>query len=378
MKKAVREICILLLCLFVFSGCGAKQQSSEQGDVSELKPPAFKEDASEDVLDGMEKQNEVMSTSFPDHYYYSGEKLDIDVELDYENISFKKAVIELAEYDFVELADSLIPADEAEMIGDNTHYIEASKKDDASCGYSYSKTYFGYSTYAYYKIGKSVRMSEADDAYGYYNLTKYSDKRDFSFGSEKECEDAVRKLLKKTGVSTENLVPNVYYLDHKIMAEEERYYSDNDEFVYENRFEWTEDDDTYLFFFHQKYCGLDVLPSYRQSGVDADEQACPVIAAYGKSGLVFLKIEMPVIKSGNGCYVLKDFEDVAETLKKRYEYPIDDCTYSISKAKLICDTDENYNARPVWAFVIKECFKDGRISVYTVKVDAVTGDLWYR
>ena len=378
-----RKKLVIIFLATVLCGCGENNKSfqteiipdknTDSGSTGSSELFTYEISAEED-----DKDNEIRKYSFPESYTYEGEQLLIDIKLNVKDVYFRKAVMDgYEEFDSKKLCSFLLEGNEKEMpeLENNVYYID---KDDPERICFLDNEMVNYTDGSVTKTYKSVYASESGETEGYYNLLTYKDPKTFSFGDAAESEEKLFSLLEDYGISTDDLFVNVYYLDHKTLSNEEKYFDvDTGVQVHENKKNWDEGDDMYLFYFHQYYCGLDVLPSFRQNGIDASEDKCPIIAYCGRKGIDGLYIKKPVLREETGYYEFKDFEDIAEALKERYEYPIDDYTYEIYRAKLICDIDENKELRPVWNFYAIATNKAGTRSEWTIKVDAVSGRLWY-
>ena len=84
-------------------------------------------------------------------------------------------------------------------------------------------------------------MSESKNQWN-FNLPMYTEKKEFSFGSDREALDDIIRFLDKAGIHLgENYKVYTYYLDYETLKEQETYFDmDGNKLEVGNKWEWSE------------------------------------------------------------------------------------------------------------------------------------------
>ena len=222
---------------------------------------------------------------------------------------------------------------------------------------------------------------------GVDNTDLYREPKEFSFGTPEEAEKEIREALKAIGI--ENLQrTELFYLDHKIMAEAEKSEAVYDKMTKggseeaEYKEAWTEADDAYAMRFTVLQDGITTLPySFTRTVISNAETTIDVI--WNKDGIVHLYIMMPwlfeeeVETPTNLVTANEVLHIVQEKLGKSkppYERVVDD----ISMRYYYVQDKDRWLLRPCWMVMIlnKDKAYGGERPYFdhsTILIDAITG-----
>lgn len=324
-------------------------------------------------------------TTFPSEYTKSGEHINVSLEsVEPVEAYFIEGTAKLMDLDYAEIGRMLIPAEEigeentdakqilSEKMIDNTFYEKMFMWGKDSC------TYY---TYQGTQISNCVSAeSKASD----YNLAVYNEKKDFSFGKAEEILENLKTDIKEMGIEIDSSYDiHTYYLDHELLQQQEKHYDmDGNRLEDEYKTDWSEADDAYIFYFHQTYCDLMDYHSVDNQSVRADEDSAQIIVMCGRDGILFMQIKnMSIYQMGNEQLELMSFDEVIDLVVDYYDSILDDASYEITNAQLICDyaaLDGISNEKeivPVWAFHVEETNIEGVSVNYELRVNAQTGKI---
>ena len=343
----------------------------------------------------------------PGHYY---EKINDQVSIDTqvmgpsEGVTPKVYVANLPEMDIPVLETLLqkfgddvgeIRADEYE---DDSHTVIMSTKSGGYADFmvgSVSSDFPGWNMtynspeYVWYSnvlvnYGPVMRNEFADRD----NTHLYAEPKEFSFATPQEAEDKVRELLKSIGI--ENIQRSeIFYLDHKIMAEAEK--SDavyekmtkggSEEAVYKD--EWTEADDAYAMHFDVLQDGITTLP-YHFTRTTRSYASTTIDVIWNKDGIVHLYITKPWLFEQEvetpthlvtANEVLNIVQEKLLKSKPPYERIVDD----ISMRYYYVQDKDRWLLRPCWLVMIlnKDKPTGGEMVISdhsVILIDAITGE----
>ena len=216
-----------------------------------------------------------------------------------------------------------------------------------------------------------------------YNLDAYEEYKEFSFGTAEEACSDIIQTLNQIGIQVDDTWEiDTYYLDYETMSQEEIHRNIDWELVQEDyKTDWSEADNTYLFYFHPTYCGL---RDYHQTMFNcgpACNSAAQITAMYNKNGIIELSVEELYDYEAEKTEVkLMEFEDVVEPVIHRYENIISENTYELESAMLVTtfttaddDITTTRDLIPAWCFLIRETRGDGSSELIEIRIDASNG-----
>ncbi len=361
----IKKLGVMCACLAVFStGCGNKTEGDYyEGSVDETSV----EKTLFEIPDTLPSSDKVkfkdIKLNITEAYYISGTSEVYDIN--YKDIGYHFMTDE-------EMANcTYLDADKtngsAQRISNEGEY-ECSFMwgDGVGCTYTdVSVNYYDSSV---------VRYEDFDD----YNLDKYMEEKDFELIDK---DEAIKEIETAIGIDfDENWMIDIYYLDHEILAQEEKhvYMNENGEFIDDKSLykdEWTKEDDAYLFFIRQSYCSLPCF--YEINGPEGSFEAnnSPIMVFYNKNGIIRLKVMNLMNTSIDGRQQeLLTFDEVLRIVFEEYDLLLDDCTYEIYGADLFCKYSE-INIFPAWHFrVICHDTTNNTDLEHNVYIDATTGE----
>ena len=385
-----KNVQVLAFALCILTGCTACQNSNVEStqntdtEISSVQGDTEEDESGIVQITVEEPAGDWELLEVPDTYQYESEHLMIDMEIEApESVYFLKGTAEAVPFDGEAVGRYFMPEDE-----ENT--MEADENGGQIIGIigedGYRNKLFGWGTYAWdfnntnsmAYIGSCLFAEKRDPA---YNLECYSEKRTFAFATEEEALENVYRTLNEIGI---DLGPNchvdTYYLDHEIMQEQEQHYDvEGIDHPEEYKTDWSEADDTYLFYFHPTYSGLEDY-HYSPAGYEkAENSQAPVTVFYGTEGISYIWVwDLYSYRATDKQEELVPFETVMDTLKKRFENVEDGSYFRVVDAQLCCtfggdSADKVRDIIPVWAFWVEEDSADGWHSVYEIRVNALTG-----
>lgn len=332
-----------------------------------------------------DSMSHMQTYSFPKEYSAEGENVELDMVVEAPDPSyFIKGKATPQKLDYEGIGRELIPDEEAGEMDPGTQAI-VTKETVGDKGF-YKKLFMWggeggtYQTYQYSEIYGSLREDERDSA---YNLYKYAEEREFSFGTAGEGLDIVMEELKNLGIALEDPEVDTYYLDFETMKEEEEHYDiDGNKEVDKYKQDWTEQDNYYLYYIHQTYSGMRDYHKGDYGPNNAQKSNAQIAVIYGEPGIIYLNIaDLYSYESDGQEESLLEFNEIADLLLKHYDNLLDDSEYQVVSARLCCDFQRNEGItvereiRPVWAFSIVETQADGYITKYEIRIDAANGKM---
>lgn len=341
----------------------------------------------EDALQVIEEEKIVDSyerTAFPSTYQSSGENVTINIEhIEPSDAYFVEGTAQQMQFNYEEIGKLLIPEKELGIYEKEAkQMLSAAMVEDGAhekiC--MWGKEAFVYYTYQGTQMLNSIRSEKK--AGNVYNLSAYEKETVFTFGSADEALEETLDTLRQMGIEVdENYATDIYYLQHDILADQEEHLdmSGNPQ-KEEYKDDWSEADDAYLFYIHQNYCELEDYHKSNYDSVYAEDSSAQITVIYGNDGILYLKLQnFSVYERGNKPVELLPFEDIADAVMIYFENILDDASYEVMDAQLICDhkKSEVLSAKntlwPVWAFFVKESLPDGSVVYYELRADAVNG-----
>ncbi|MCI9632930.1 MAG: hypothetical protein HFH18_06755 [Ruminococcus sp.] len=203
--------------------------------------------------------------------------------------------------------------------------------------------------------------------------------RDFSFGTGDSCVTKIKELLEGINYPIEEFSFSWFSTSGKEYSIlEQRAYEDNVIGSKELKSGgWTEDNDAYEIYAWQIYENIPIFPQIMTTNMTRaveSYQRAPISAVYNKKGLLTLMAEAPYeFESTEEIAVFKSFSEIAKNLIKKYENLLDDCSYSVTRAKLAIrvyfDKKQQYQAEPVWYFEVY----DNELNMEIAMFNAITG-----
>lgn len=368
MKKRKYILVCMVITLMLLTGC--QNTTEKEGSLQIVE--------GEKIIDSYER------TIFPSTYQSAGENVTINIEhIEPSDAYFVEGTAQQMQFDYEEIGKLLIPENELGIYEEEAkQMLSAAMVEDGAyekiC--MWGKEAFVYYTYQGMQMLNSIRSEKK--AGNEYNLSAYEKETVFTFGSADEALEDTIDTLQQMGIEVdENYTMDIYYLQHDILADqEERLDMLGNPLEEEYKDDWSEADDAYLFYIHQNYCELEDYHKSKYDSVYAEDSSAQITVIYGKDGILYLKLQnLSVYEMGNEPVELLPFEDIAGAVTIYFENILDDASYEVMDALLICDykksevLSEKYTLWPVWAFFVKEALPDGSVVYYELRVDAVNG-----
>ena len=343
----------------------------------------------------------------PGHYYEKiNDQISIDTQImgPSEGVTPKVYVANLPEMD-IPIMETLLKA-----LGDDVGEIRADEYEDDSHTVIMSTKSGGYADLMTisidsnfpgwnmtYKTSEYVWYSNAYIDYGPVlrnevpevdNTELYTEPKEFSFATPQEAEEEVRELLKSIGI--ENIQRSeIFYLDHKIMAEAEK--SDaaydrmtkggSEEAVYKE--EWTEADDAYAMRFDLLQDGITTLP-YNFTRTTRTYANTTVDVIYNKNGIVRLYICMPwlfeeEVETPTHLVTANEVLNIAQEKLGKSKPPYERIVDDISMRYYYVQDKDRWLLRPCWLVMIlnKDKPTGGEMVISdhsVILIDAITGE----
>lgn len=354
---------ILLVLVFLLVGCQDKRKENEKNS-------------------SVVENTAIMS--FPSSYQIDGEHVQLNIEnIEPEEAYFIEGTAKPMELDYEKIGRMLMPDDGSNVIDKEQECILSKEMiDDIYYKemYFWGNNYFSYDTYHGDELLTSI---SSEKKVSDYNLPLYAEKKEFSFGSEKEAFEEINKFLQKAGIDLgDNYEMNTYYLDHETMKAQEVHYDvDGNREEDKYKTDWSEEDDAYLFYIHQTYCGLEDYHNPDFWKGQAEDSNAQITAIYGKDGIEYMVVQnMSIYSTGEKQEKLLDFATIANAVVTYFDNILDDASYEVTSAQLICDcgtpdADGKRGIVPVWAFYVIETAKDGIAVNYELRINALTGGI---
>ncbi|MBQ3512809.1 MAG: hypothetical protein IJA32_03265 [Lachnospiraceae bacterium] len=351
---------ILMVLVFLLTGC--QNQTSKE-------PKSIDEETA-------------LKTVFPESYHYTGEQVVINIEkIEPGEAYFINGTSTPMELDCIGIGRMFMPDDgtneinmeqkcilSKEMLGDA--YMEMFLWGENSFEYVSNKTL----KYAA-SFGESKRGCN-------YNLPLFLEKKEFSFGSDKEALEEIIKFLEEAGIHLEeNYKVYTCYLDYETLREQEAYYDmDGNKLDIGSKWEWSEADNAYLFYIHQAYCNLEDYKCGKKWKPKVEIYNAQIKVIYTSDGIAEMVVrDLSTYSMGSTKEQLLDFETIIQNIISHYEYILGNSLYEITSAQLICDvktpnSDMPGEIIPVWEFEVTEKTEGGLEMHYEQRFNAITGE----
>lgn len=174
----------------------------------------------------------------------------------------------------------------------------------------------------------------------------------------------IENVLHSLGVDNFRLSKS-YILDYKTLQENEKHIDKCGNINwngYKNA--WTEEDNCKYWVGIETWCGLPVFCASFSNEIS--EVWMPIQILYTKDGIEKLQILYHFnFENGTEKLKLRPFEEIADTLEKKYSKLLTDNKYIVTKAELFFWVDVNqedikFEMKPVWNFTLKEYKKDSK------------------
>lgn len=209
-----------------------------------------------------------------------------------------------------------------------------------------------------------------------YNADQYLTGEEFEFMGIDEAYRSIVEIGSGFDLDISGIY-NCYSLDYKKLKENE-YVTDNkgkeDKTKYKDK--WTEDDNGYFFAIHQIQQGCVV--QYPLAGIfkEVCDANAPVQVLYTQNGIGRLDIyELFTFRQSNELLVLKNFEEIADTIADKYNMILTDYKYEVTKAELfwrpVETENQSYEMVPAWEITIHETATEKILHMY---INALTAE----
>lgn len=380
MKK--RHIIMSSIVLLLTSGCSfAKQESDGTSDEIDNVTSSDTGLASYSDADLTDEHN---YQHYPDNYIEETPNAKFNIkDISPKQAYFVKGTQKVTEnIDFCAIVKDMLPEQDGYTYSEDEYgfYIQGEENDRGMRAYAGAGTYgCHYSSIVDSYYNGCLRIYKNDPG---YNLPRYSEEKEFEFGSAEDARKDICEYFAKYGIDfSSNFTYEVYYLDHKTLAENEIHldaYGNRKEKLYKDS--WTDEDDAYLFYFQQTYCGLPFYEPDMSSRIGPENAQVKI--TYNKDGIA--GFEMYGLRDFNmsdtECELLL-FEEVMEEVKVYFNGIVDEHSYEMVEARLISDS-EDFDAKerdviPVWAITYYDYHPDypDTPGLLTIRVNAETGQI---
>jgi hypothetical protein len=320
---------------------------------------------------------------FPQKYSYESDKLQIDIdEIRPAQAAWCDATASEFPIDYEELGKFFMSSDE------NCHIEDGLILSNDMVGDTYKEFYmWGNDTATYQTVlGKDIQSClRTDEYYEDYNLEKYKEEKTFSFDTVDEIKKNIAENLQAYNINlTDEFECDVYYLDHDILKQEELHIDmDGNKLLEQYKTDWSQEDDTYLLYYHHTYSGLRDFQTNVYASEAAKNVNAQITVMYNKDGITFFYMQnMYNYVSSDKARSLLDFDAVMQSVIDYYDNIVDGAARRIYDAELILDCDtpnkENRNLIPVWAFKVEESPQNDNKYVYELRVNALSGKVIVR
>ena len=207
---------------------------------------------------GKTEADNIQTQTFPQQYRYSSEHLRIDLqEITPQEVSWKNGTATECSLDYEKVGRVFMPDD-----GSNTLDAEAQMISSNAVSDGVSESFFTWGldscTYTDLEYLELNACLKTDRFYSDYNLSEYTDSKEFTFASEEAAKQEIYEIMDSCGIDLKkDFTCETYYLDHEILQQQEEHIDmDGNQQEEEYKTDWSEENDTYLFYFHHVYSGL--------------------------------------------------------------------------------------------------------------------------
>ena len=325
-------------------------------------------------------QNGKNDNIFPTEYKYESKELTIDIEhIHPNNAKFNNGISHMADLDYVKIGRMIMPDDGTNTINTEEECILSNKMTDDAYDQIYS---WGIDACSYDTVKSSILNAcvRDDKKYDDFNLDKYTVEKVFSFGNVEQARQDIVNSFANCGIDlSTDFSYEVYYLDHvTLQSEEEHIDIDGNIQADQYKKDWSDQDDTYLFYFHKIYCGLRDFQKNVYADETAEDRNAQLTVMYNKDGIISFNLQNLYLYENSGEPVaLMEFDDIMNVVKNYYENIVDGVEKKVISAELIVDSEKSSKDAkkliPVWAFGIEETPEGESTSRYELRVNAETG-----
>lgn len=363
-------VVVLLAVSVLLSGCG-DFSNTHQGN-------------QEKVQNSTELVENAALTSFPGSYQSDGEHAKIHIDhIEPREAFFISGTAYPMQLDFEQIGRKLMPDNGTNEMNKEQKQILSKEMTEDEC---YKEMFlWGEDNGTYYtQHGNEImdcvnQEKKAED----YNLPAYEKKKNFAFASEEEAFEKVKSFLKEAGIELgDNYQTDTYFLDYATLSEQESHYDINGNKVEEQyKKDWSKEDDAYLFYIHQTYCGLRDFHHGDLWKGQAEDSNAQITVLYGTDGIEYMRVQnLGTYSMGGEQKKFLDFRNIAEILMSHFDSILDDASYEVTEAELICDYAEADSQggnviTPVWAFRVTEKTSGDTDVNYEMRIDALTGKI---
>lgn len=387
MRKKILLAGVAMAMALSLAGCGDEKQggnnSTEKTQNNTEQTGQDKVDQKDDASDNSgKKADEPEYTTFPSDYTYESDGLTINIDnVKPDKAYFYGGTSKVADLDYVKIGRTVMPDDGSNTLKEDQKMILSNDMtgDFYNAYYIWGSDACTYTTLTGSTITSSIRD---DKRYDDYNLSKYTDEKTFSFGDADTVRQNIVDKFAESGIDLNtDFTYEVYYLDHAtLQAEEEHTDMDGNVQTDQYKTDWSDKDDTYLFYFHKTYCGLRDFQKNAYADETAEDRNAQLTVMYNASGIIYFYLQnLYDYESNNEPVTLMDFDSVMSSVKTYYENIVDGSKREITSAELVLDKSKSgKNGKeliPVWAFGVEETPEDGQTSRYELRVNAETGTI---
>lgn len=184
-----------------------------------------------------------------------------------------------------------------------------------------------------------------------------------SFLPAQDVIQRIKEVLGNCGFSGEEFEFHVYPLHASISKQiEEQYIAEGKLQSDKQKGEWTPKDDAYAIYAYQTKNGFpiyhELLSIGKQLAFDTAD-AAPVCAIYSSRGLESIRVYCVYdLTETENAIELKDFDEIAKVVERKFEDILDDSSYVVERAKLYERVSRNekqeYVTEPIWYFEIAD------------------------
>lgn len=248
--------------------------------------------------------------------------------------------------------------------------------------YSNSKYAKVYGEYPIYR-GEEFYYTNAQNTIGWM----FTEPKSFSFATEEEAEESVRRALKILGLPELKLLRTLY-IDHATMMEAEKLLTTDANFaplagkeddVYPPLpDDWSEDNDAYIFSFGIVVADTPISFHF-QAGDTANYCGTDITVLYTKHGITSLSVGTPwkVGAEVKKPALIVSAQDAMEVAKEKYSYDLKRKDKRVEEIRLEYQYFQNRDQwllKPVWSVMVSFTNEnaDGRYFDFT-NIDALTG-----
>lgn len=287
--------------------------------------------------------------------------------------------------DYLGLAQELLKGEKYTVDNETGDVYVIEKSNDDFVIYKYYATTKGTIDFVDYSIpySQSVRLDYQDP---YFNLSKFTNKKEFSFGTAEECFDDVASLFAKYGLDIKNdVIVETYYLDHEVLAKEELAFDKvgNIDDSRKRTGGWSKQDDAYMFLINQQCQELPVSfhSSFLWAGWYSSLSNAGIVVICNENGIALIESRRQICtyKFNDDFVKLLPFDAVASGVAEHLNGFVDgSSSYTITKAKLYVAHEYSRNFGEValefhWAFWVTES-RNGKTKSYELNFNASTGE----